>query len=404
MNLMTGDQLLIKKINKSIVLQLLRDKSPLSRADISKLSGLNKATVSSLVQELIMEQLVYEIGEGQSSGGRKPVMLFYNHLAGFSIGIDLGVKDILAVLTDLQGNIIYEHDISLNQADPEYVLEQLKVVIQLLIGKAPSSPYGVVGIGVGVPGIVDKEGTILFAPNLGWKNIDLRTPLFEDFQVPIIVENEANSGAYGEKLYGAGKNSEHLIYISFGSGVGTGVMIDNKLFRGAAGFSGEMGHFTIEANGKKCSCGNRGCWELYTSEIALLEQARHLQIVENQGFEGQPSLTSLSDITTLKRAAEQGNREVIQLFNRVGEYIGIGFVNLINMFNPEQLILGNRYATLEKWLEQPIKRILEQRLQSYAYANVQISFSRLEQRSAVLGAAAFATAHFSDQHKATIQA
>lgn len=390
----TGDQNLVKKINKSIVLNIIQKKCPLSRVQISELTGLNKATVSTLVNELIDGNLVYEIGPGQSSGGRRPVMLFFNKNAGYSIGVDLGVNYILAVLTDLQGNIVQEKKTPLFSQSVNDVLPKLKQLIQSLIDETPESPYGIVGIGIGVPGITDSDGKILFAPNLKWHNVNIKEDLEREFELPVTVDNEANAGSYGEKRYGAGKDVSNLIYVSAGIGIGTGIILDNELYKGVSGVSGEMGHFTIEANGKKCRCGNRGCWELYASENALLEQARQLSVFEND-----PKL----DIDQLIEAANQDNSEVINLFYHIGEYLGIGLTNIVNTFNPELVIIGNRLSQIRDWIKNPINLVLEQRLLTYHREPLKVTFSELGIYSCALGSSSFAISSFFARDKVTVE-
>ncbi len=192
-------------MNKSIVFNSIKDKGPLSRTQISKITGLNKATVSTMVSELIEESFANEIESGQSSGGRRPVMLYFNNHAGYSIGIDLGVNYVLGVLTDLNGTIMEEVSRSLTSNKYTDVKNTLIFIIGSLITKAPDSPYGVIGIGIGVPGNVDHNEKILFAPNLEWKQIDLKADIQNDFHIPVKIQNEANCGAHGEHLYGAGK-------------------------------------------------------------------------------------------------------------------------------------------------------------------------------------------------------
>jgi predicted NBD/HSP70 family sugar kinase len=205
-------------------------------------------------------------------------MLLFNEQAGYAIGIDLGVNYILGVMTDLSGNIVSEHLKHMNSMRYEETILVIKEVIQSLLDSTPESPYGVIGIGIGVPGIVNKEGSnILLAPNLGWTDIHLKAEIETEFHLPVIIDNEANAGAYGEKRFGAGKNFENLIYVSAGIGIGVGFILQNSLYRGAEGFSGEMGHMVIDIDGKECRCGSKGCWELYASEQALLNQAKNIE-------------------------------------------------------------------------------------------------------------------------------
>jgi Transcriptional regulator/sugar kinase len=375
----TGDLTLIKKINTSIVLEAVLKNAPLSRAQISELTGLNKATVSNLVQDLIDSDLIIEIGPGESSGGRKPVMLLFNGQAGYAVGIDLGVNYIRGVLADLEGNVISELQKSLKKHQLEFTLKELVQCIEELIGQAPDSPYGIVGIGIGVPGIVDDRGSILFAPNLEWRQVELQQILEERFQLPVTIDNEANAGAQGEQKYGIGRGIAHQIYVSVGIGIGTGIILNKELYKGATGFSGELGHLSIEYSGKPCRCGNEGCWELYASENALLEQAAPL------GFDNLEDLIS---------AAEAGNDEVRALFYKIGEYMGAGISNIVNVFNPDVVIIGNRMSRAKIWLEDAVQTSVTRRTLPYHRERLRILFAELQDQSAVRGAAYYAISKF----------
>ncbi|HWO78403.1 MAG TPA: ROK family transcriptional regulator [Bacillus sp. (in: firmicutes)] len=382
----TWNQFVVKKGNKSLVLETIINSSPISRADIAQRTGLNKGTVSSLVSELLDEKLITESGPGESSGGRRPVMLLFNQDAGYSIGIDLGVNYLLGILTDLQGNIYCERKIYYNQLSFEEIESKLYETIDHLIASAPSSPYGIIGIGVGVPGTVSNTGEILLAPNLGWKNVEFKKILESKYNIPIIIENEANAGAYGEKKFGAGKNSEDIVYVSAGIGIGVGLILNGKLYKGSNGFSGEMGHMTIQANGLKCRCGNEGCWELYASEQALLNAAKQQNIKTSL----KESLT-LEDILSL---AENGDQLAIRLFENIGNYLGIGVTNIINIFNPEQIIIGNRLASAKKWLIKPLKQKMETHTLWYQQHDLNINFSELSTLSTALGVSALTVENF----------
>ncbi len=375
----TGDQALIKRINTAIVLEYILRGAPLSRAQISERSGLNKATVSSLVQDLIDGSLVKEIGTGQSSGGRKPVMLEFIATSGYAIGIDLGVNYIRGALTDLRGAIVAERTSSLHFPEPSAAIGQLCDCIAELVADAPASPYGIVGIGIGVPGLVDDSGTILFAPNLKWRDVPLQRLLTDRFSLPVTIDNEANMGALGEQKYGAGRSINNLIYVSVGIGIGTGLILHKSLYKGASGFSGEMGHLSVEAHGKSCTCGNRGCWEMYASEQALLEQAGEL------GF---------GDLESLLAAAAEGREDVLELFAGIGEYLGIGIANIVNVFNPDAVVIGNRMSQARPWLEGVLRQTVVQRALGFHLRKVQLLFAELGERSSMMGAAEMAIAGF----------
>ncbi|WP_342563089.1 ROK family transcriptional regulator [Paenibacillus sp. FSL R7-0345] len=382
----TADQALVKKINKSLILHTIRMNAPVSRAKVSEMTGLNKATVSNLVAELCAQELVTEAGPGESSGGRKPLILHFNATAGSVIGIELRVKQLTAVLCDLDGGVLQEIDCRLAAHDFPYVLEQMKSAISELIAQAPPSPYGIVGIGVGVPGMVD-DGVVLFAPNLGWEMVELRAILESSFEVPVTIDNEANAGAQGELNFGAARDVRHLLYISAGSGIGSGIIIGGELYKGARGYAGETGHMTIEAQGKPCSCGSRGCWELYASE----------KTYDN------PELSLPARTTSeLVRHAISGQEDVLQHFASIGEYLGIGVTNLINSFNPELIVIGGALSEAEPWLGGPLRRVVAERTLPYHKQQLEITFSRLGSRGTVIGAGFSAVMHFLGNIRVTL--
>ncbi|EFM11172.1 ROK family protein [Paenibacillus curdlanolyticus YK9] len=372
----TGDQTMIKKINTAIVLDAILKGGLISRAQISEQTGLNKATVSSLVLDLIDSRLVDEIGQGESNGGRKPVMLLFNAKAGYAVGIDLGVNYIRGVLTDLLGNVVEDREWSMKRPDMASGLKQLFSCMEELIARAPESPYGIVGIGIGVPGIVDDTGTILFAPNLAWERVELQRLVEEQFGVPVTIDNEANAGAQGEQKYGAGRGIPHQIYVSVGIGIGTGIILNKELYKGASGFSGELGHLSIEYQGKPCRCGNRGCWELYASENALLERAAELGLPD--------------ELDGVIASAEAGDARAIELFRSIGDYLGAGIANIVNVFNPNVVIIGNRVSRASRWLEAAVQEAVDRRTLPYHRERMRILFAELQDRSAVRGAAYYA--------------
>ncbi|MCL6457461.1 MAG: ROK family protein [Gorillibacterium sp.] len=387
----TGDLALMKKINKSIVMERIRHESPTSRARIAEKTGLTKATVSSLVAELISSDLVEEIGAGQSRGGRKPMLLLFNCSAGFAIGIDLGTDEITSILTDLNGRIVSESTVRSDNTNVDTAISALKACIGDLIKQAPISRYGVIGIGVGIPGFSDEQGNILFAPNLGWENIGLQAILEAEFAIPVVIENEANVGAVGEKRFGSSQAAASLVYVSIGAGIGTGIMLKEELYRGAFGYSGEMGHISIHHDGKPCRCGNLGCWELYASEHALIQEARAVY--------RDPTL----DLDTLLKYAQAKETKALQLFTQHGRYLGIGIVNIINSLNPDRIIIGGRLALAEPWLVASMIEVVNKRSLPYPRAHLSIQFSTLGSKATVLGACSIAISRFFSSTKVWVE-
>jgi predicted NBD/HSP70 family sugar kinase len=380
----TGDQFMVKEINTSIVLDTIIRYHSISRARISELTGLNKGTVSSLVMELIKQQLVFETGTGVSSGGRKPVMLQFNGDTGYVVGVDLGVNYILTILTNLQGSIISEHHEDITGFNSAEIIPVLVRAIRIVCSHAPASPYGITGIGIGVPGMVDSDGTVVFAPNLGWTHVDLRAAVQVHYpHIPIFLDNEANMGAIGEKQYGEGKEVKNLIYISVGMGIGAGIILNNEVFRGTAGYSGETGHMTIDANGKQCRCGNQGCWELYASEQALSSINR-----------SKPASNKNASLESFVASAEAGQASIIEAFDLIGHYLGIGIANIMNIFNPDLIIIGNRLTLAERWVSTSLFTTVEHRALPIQRQSATVQFSDLGSHSTALGASFMAVSSF----------
>ncbi|SCV41342.1 Xylose-responsive transcription regulator, ROK family [Bacillus subtilis] len=377
-----ADQTFVKKVNQKLLLKEILKNSPISRAKLSEMTGLNKSTVSSQVNTLMKENLVFEIGQGQSSGGRRPVMLVFNKKAGYSVGIDVGVDYINGILTDLEGTIILDQHHHLECNSPEITKDILIDMIHHFITHMPQSPYGLIGIGICVPGLIDKNQKIVFTPNSNWREIDLKSFIQEKFNVPVFIENEANAGAYGEKVFGAAKNHDNIIYASISTGIGIGVIINNQLYRGVSGFSGEMGHMTIDFNGPKCSCGNRGCWELYASEKALLKS---LHTREKK--------VSYQDIIDLAHLNDIGTLNALQNF---GFYLGIGLTNILNTFNPQAIILRNSIIESHPMVLNSIRSEVSSRVYPQLGNSYELLPSSLGKNAPALGMSSIVIEHFLD--------
>jgi glucokinase-like ROK family protein len=390
----TGDQLLVKQINKMLVLNTIYKEKPISRAETAKTTGLNKSTVSAMVDELLLEGLILETGTGESQGGRKPINLSINKEFGSVIGVDLGVNYILSILTNFAGKIIWEKRIDLKNTidSPDKIIHDLLNLIQETIEHAPATKQGVIGIGIGVPGIVNYDrGYVLSAPNLFWKNVKLKEMVEERFSIPTLIDNEANAGAIGEKWFGAAKKGSEFIYISAGTGVGAGIIINNELYRGSRGLAGEIGHMTIDVRGIKCTCDNVGCWEEYASEKSLIRYLKdNAWRYPDSSLLSQESSQYLDglNISQLVDAAMDGDKLAISGLKTIGYYLGVGVANLINVFNPECVVVGNVLSLSGDILMNELREEVARRCFSYKYYNIKILTSELNMHACALGAVA----------------
>jgi len=382
-----GNHALLKQINKLLILKTILDNKMISRTKISRLVDLNKATVSNLTDELIKEGYIVEKGYGKSKGGRRPVLLQVNKDVGSIIGIDLGVDYIHVILSNFIGEIIFEEYVNIKMEEPkEKLLNLLFDMIEKAIDKAPPTPKGILGIGIGVPGIVEKEsGIVLIAPNLKWKNVHLKSIIEQRFNLPVYIDNEANAGALGEKWFGEWGKVSDLIYLSVGIGLGAGIIIDNKLFRGAAGFAGEVGHTTINFQDDVCSCGNIGCLENFASERALLSVIKKL--VKEGAEDRYISCENVDEITPSQiiQAAMDGSRICRMAVLEVAEKMAIGIANLVNIFNPEIVIVGNKASFFGDLFLGKLREMVNQKSFIAQFYDLKIEVSKLKDRAVVLG-------------------
>jgi glucokinase-like ROK family protein len=340
----TADQSLIRKLNTAVVLDVLRRFAPLSRAELAAQTGLNRSTVSIIVNYLIEGGFVQETDLQTSRVGRPGMLLVLNPKGGCAVGVEIGVDFVSVILTDFIAQVLWRERVTLPAGASQItIIEQATDLTQKALERGAEQGLRPLGIGLGVPGLVDiHQGKLVFAPNLRWENVPLRLMFSQIFSLPVFVENEANAAALGEFYFGAARGVANFIYLSAGIGLGGGILIDGKLFRGSHGYAGEVGHMTVDPKGELCGCGKRGCWETQVGPRAVLRRVRRTI------SEGAPTLlTELvqNDFESISfehvvQAAQAQDPVALRALKEVGKYLGIGVVNLVNIFNPELIVLG----------------------------------------------------------------
>jgi glucokinase-like ROK family protein len=367
----------MREMNLALILSYLRENGTLSRSLLSKLTGLTKATVSSLVKELIERKFVREIGLASPAIGRPSMELEINPEAGCIVGAEIGVDFISVILTNFGADILYRETQSTLDldGDQEAILQRAVSILKRTVEQAHALKSTLLGIGLGVPGLVDAaSGVLLFAPNLKWKNVPLRDLLEQEFPYPVTVENEANMAALGESYFGAGRDAGFVLYVSAGVGMGGGIVLHKQLLQGHSGFAGEIGHMTIDPDGRLCNCGNTGCWETLVSQSAVFQRICTAQAA---GMD-----TLLHDrlekmiFTDVVEAARQGDRVALAALSETGRHLGIGIANLVNALNPEIVVFGGILSLAKEFLLPAVQAEIDRRALVWSRQNTRIDIAQ----------------------------
>lgn len=388
-----GDQTLVREINLSSVLSYLQTEAPLSRSQLAILTSLNKSTISSLVEELIERGLVHEAGLDVSGTGRPATCLELNPGAGAIVGVELGVDFISVILTDFLGNIEWRRR---QEVDPTTQQEIIVAAALDLVDQAMDTNHSpqkrLLGVGLALPGLVDiQRGILTFSPNLQWRDVPLGKIFSDHTGAPVYVDNDANASAVGEHLFGVAQKSENFLFVIAGVGVGAGLFLNGDLYRGAGGFAGEIGH-TILANGqaRHCRCGNRGCWENFANQYALIERVRARLDVGRRSLIPQlmREQNGLLTVSVINQAADAGDLEALDALNETGALIGLELANLVNIFNPQMVVIGGSISIGGEHMLSAIQSAVAEHTFPESRRDLEIAISAFGTDASVMGAVA----------------
>ncbi len=392
-NFQTGNQGFLRQQNLSGIMHHLYDNAPISRADLAKLTGLNKTTVSSLINELIKNQFVSEIGAGLPTKiGRRSVLLDINPARGCIVSSEIGVDFISVICTNFAAEIIWKQKVEiLDSTKKDEIVKSAMDLIQNAVIFGSQHQYPLLGISLGVPGLIDwRSGTVLFAPNLGWANVPLGEILRQTFQTQIMVENEATLAALGEQYFGAAEGYNEVLYVSAGVGLGGGMVIGGKPYNGSSGFAGEFGHMTMKAHGELCKCGNRGCWETLVSQAALFRyiekaiESGSSTVLQKLASHNKDHLT----VEAVVDAARSDDRVALDALQKVGRDLGIGIASLVNALNPDLVVFGGILSLASGYLIPHVLVELRNRALHWNEETAKIVTARFGADAAVMGGVA----------------
>ena len=369
------DKYIIREMNEKLVLKTIIQEKTISRADIAKQLNLNKTSVSSIVSDLIEKNLVMETGSGESSGGRKPILVMFNQKAGYSLSFDVGPDYISSLLTYLDGSFVADSYTSGEPTSSGNLYAVLKESIEKYLQQIPESTYGITGICIGLHGIVN-ENKLVFSPFYSLECHKLKEDLEASFNIPVLLENEANLAALGEQKFEPTATS--LVSLSVKYGIGAGVILNGELYTGSDGHAGEVGHLITAINGRQCPCGNHGCLEQYASEYNILQAYKEYSNLENVNF-----MSFKQDYFKSKPMAQNVMSQFIQ-------YMVIAVNNLITTFNPEIIIINSR---ITNQIDGIVDQIKDQLLYK-GQGKIIIKASKLDRQATLLGGAHLNTVRF----------
>ncbi|KOP71950.1 ROK family transcriptional regulator [Cytobacillus solani] len=379
----------LKTTNKKVVLQCIKENQPISRAEIASKLQISKPTVSLLVDELVQENWVLEkgIGMASSQGGRRPIQLCFNEKAGYVIGTDIGGTKVKTVICDLIGNIICSSSFKTNHYLQTGLLKQIHKEINCMIQTYQLDSSKMLGMGVGIPGITEPtNGVVVEAPSINWVRYPFITEAKRYFSFPIFVDNDVNVAALGEQWLGNGRSKDNILFIAVGTGIGSGIIIHNQLYRGSSCAAGEMGYMVTDKNDMrnefKPIFHRYGYLESVAGGKAIGERLTKLirQKQDHPMFEEASKSELTGEIAfTLAKEGDEAARLVV---DDAIEHLAYGIINAASLLNPEVIILGGGVFKSSDYILPRLREIVYQ----YLPSSVELNTSQLGENAEVLGA------------------
>ena len=329
-----GSPALIRDLNRAAVLALIGSQGPVARVEIARRLSLSAATVTEVTRELVADGLIRVVDQAASSGGRPPLLLGLVAEAAHALGVKISPDRVSIVEVNLDGEILTRSETPIDALGPNApgrLIDLLRSTVEAADGKR------LLGIGLGVPGTVDAQSGVVDAPILGWRSIALGQALRDQLGIPVLIDNDVNTLAVAERLYGRGRNAEHFLTVTIGRGVGLGIVVGGDVYRGARGGAGEFGHVPVQENGPACECGMRGCLEALVADPALVAQAVEAGLLE-------PDVSIHDGIDRLRQLADQGHPEARQIYAHAGAILGRAVAGLVNVLSPQLVILSGEGA------------------------------------------------------------
>jgi N-acetylglucosamine repressor len=382
-----------REINRQIALNLVRTKQPISRAELARLMGIRRGAASLLVNDLLDSGLVFEGAKGESRRGRRPTYLYIETRRRCTLAVDISASRTRVLAVDMLGTPLSEVIEFPTERRPRALVAELTRRIQRLLAERPTLG-DCVGMGVVLSGLVDLErGRLRYSPTLGWRDVDLLTPLRAAIKVPVVVENSCKACVLAQvwALRGNAPVEGSVAFVNISDGVGVGIAIDGKLLRGAHNIAGEFGHVTLDPGGPICSCGYRGCWEAYVSKRAVI--ARFSGADPSWPASAEPTAVTLEGIISRARA---GDPHALDTLRETAVYLAKGFAAIVKTFDPTRIYVGGELTDAWDLLAPAVSEVLRREALLREVGETEIltvglgEYPRLRGAAALVNAPAFA--------------
>ena len=384
-----GNNKFLKELNQAHIMNLIRVNKAISKIELSQMTGLSPTAIGSITNELQTQGYIHETIAGASTGGRPPRLLELKAGSYYSIGVDFDVDCLNIVLIDITGDIIYQNSSKVTDGNsPEKIFEMIDYLSYSAIGKCISTKQKLLGIGVSIPGLIDRKNVeVIMVPNLGWRNINIKSYMQKYKDVPLYLENESMASAICENWIGNCRGVENFICINIKSGIGSGIFINGGPYYGEGGTAGEIGHITVDEDGPKCGCGNFGCLETMASAGYIVKKAKKMV---RQGMSSK--LINVEDIDNVSiddivKAARGGDEALIGILKDSGRYLGIAIATIVNMLNPQKIVIGKEFIKYADIVLDTIKSVIVSKALKSPTSNLEIVASEIGERSSTIGAA-----------------
>ena len=393
----SADRFLIRSINQSILLNLVRGHAPISRPQLAMLSGLSQATVIKITNNLIDRHLILEEEYAESTGGRRAGLLEINPEGAFAVGLMAQPTSLTAVILNLNSDPVYSQqwDIAMRDNYPQ-AIDLVAQCLEELFSKSGIPREKIIGVGLGMGGLIDAEnGCCVDSWIMNWQNVEISRPLEDRLRIPVFLDNDINCLAIYEKLFGQGQPYHHFLVVAVGRGVGLGIVINDDLYRGASGGAGEFGHTAVTTEGRLCACGNSGCLETYVSDAGIVKN--YLEYVRSNTYSLEMGVQELTTHEVLG-LARNGDEAAKAAFHRAGILLGVSLANLVNIFNPECVVLSGHDDDASilcgDWLLEPMQQEFKQHLFSQMGRDLHFIVERQGFESWARGAGSLVLRHF----------